>query len=514
MVSFARVGKVLQGTRKWDNTFLLTVGITIMVAGIIMLIPLITALIYGDDLLPFLIPMTLCICVSAPMLLLFGFSRDLRPVDGFLLIVAVWGVVTAIAAVPFFLSGWSIIDGFFESVSGFTTTGATLISPEDFESCPNSLLLWRSLTQWIGGIAIILIFIALLPMLGFGGRSMFKNEVSGSGGKNLTTRMTDAALQFIIVYAVLSAVFLVAVLLMGVDPFDSVCLMFSTISTGGFMTHDNGTGVYPSYVQMVILAFMFLGATNFYLHYQRIYRKKGAGYLKNSEFKWMVLIFAIASVAIFVLTFTSTGTNALTHAKDVVFTVVSIGSSTGYMVTDIGPWALGAAGILLILVVIGGSSGSTAGGLKVGRASAIVTYLMVDVRRRLHPRGVFETKVGGETLEEGTIQAAYLLFVLFVITMVGGGVVLMVLEPGMNLEQSMILSVTSVTNCGFVGPFGHGEGFTSMSDASKLFTTMLMWIGRLEIGTALMLLTPFFWKEVMRGRRWRGIAKGVRGRSP
>lgn len=505
MTLIARIGTRLDAIRRWESTLVVVAGITIMGVGLAMIGPLITGLLYGENVRAFFLPVIGCMCVSLPMFMLFRFGKGLRPVDGLLLIIAVWGLVTLTAAIPFFLSGMTFVDGFFESVSGFTTTGATVMT--DIDLAPRSLLLWRAITQWAGGIAVILIFIALFPMLGFGGRSMFSNEMSGSGSKNLTARMTDVALQFILVYAILSGIFLVISILMGVDPFEAVCLTFSTISTGGFMIHDDSAAILPSYVQMLMLVFMFLGATNFYLHYQRMYRKKGAGYLKNAEFRWMLMIFAIASVIIFLLTFTETGNDLLMHAKDVVFTVVSIGSSTGFMVVDTATWknvAMGAVGVIFILALIGGSSGSTAGGLKMGRASAILMHLTVDVKKRLYPRGVFETKVGGEALDESTLNAAYVLFILFAITILGGMVVLMMLEPGLGLDGSLFASLTSVTNCGHIVPFdavGYEDGFVAFNDYSKLFLSALMWIGRLEIGTAIILLTPYFWKEIFRGRR-------------
>ena len=505
MTFLTRIGNAMEAAQRWDSTLIKVSGISFMSVGIVMLVPIITGLIYGEDISPFLIPLICCLCISMPMLTLFRFSKNMRTVDGHLAIMVVWGVITTASSVPFILSGMSIVDGWFESVSGFTTTGATVIT--DLESCSRSLLIWRSFTQWTGGIAIILIFLALFPMLGLGGRSLFSNEMSGSGSKNLTTKMTDMAIQFAIIYAILSSIFLVAAVVMGVDPFEAICLTFSTISTGGFMINSKTAVGFDWFVQVLIMVFMFLGATNFYLHYQRIYRKKGAGYLKNPEFRWMVFIFAIASIFV-LLTTLSDDRGILPQIKDSIFAVVSIGSSTGYMVLDSSVWAdvtAGGVGILFLLALIGGSSGSTSGGIKVGRIVTVMKYLTVDVKKRLYPRGVFETKVGGEVVDETTLSAAQTLFILFTLTIVAGMVGILVLEPQISLDSAIATSLTTVTNCGFVGPFSQTadltQSFAVFSDASKLFLSALMWVGRLEIGTAVILITPYFWKEIFKGRR-------------
>ncbi|MCL2712510.1 MAG: hypothetical protein FWD37_04470 [Methanomassiliicoccaceae archaeon] len=522
------VKKSLDEFRRWESTFLNTVSITLLGIGAALLVPLIVALIYGEnELFVFAAPAAVCILAGLPMFLMFGTSKGMRPVDGLLLIFTVWGIAMFVGAVPYMLYGLDPMNGIFESISGFTTTGWTVfsyLSPGEaaaagfdtslcLDNLPHSILIWRSFTQWVGGIAVILIFISLLPILGFGGRMAFKNEVSGASSKKFSARMKDAAIEFCIVYVILSVILFIAFLIMtfnvdGVDLFDALCITFSTISTGGFMPHGgdiSGPVAYPVYAQLLIMVFMFLGATNFYLHYQRIYRKKDAGYLKNSEFKAMLIIFAFASVLLFFVTYDLSNDGFLRHAKDVVFMVVSVGSSTGYLITDpfTAAWLAMPAmlGFLALLALIGGSSASTAGGMKIGRIANVLRYLVIEMRRRVHPRAVFNVRAGEETLDDEHILGIYVMFILFMITMIAGLLILLILEPSLSYENSFMISLATVSNSGFIGtyvPFGSFEAF---SPASKALLSLMMWLGRLEIGTALLLFTPIFWKEIFRGRR-------------
>jgi trk system potassium uptake protein TrkH len=521
-------GKAVNDLRRWNSTFLNTVSITLMGIGAALLVPLITAFFHGEDMTVFAYPMIFCFLLGLPLFLLFGTSKDMKPADGLLLIFIVWGIAMTMGAVPYVLYGLSPVNGMFESVSGFTTTGWTVFSyltPDDalavgFDSSlcldnqSRSILLWRSLTQWVGGIAIILIFISLLPILGFGGRMAFKNEVSGASSKKFSARMKDAAFEFCIVYAILSAILFIAFVIMtfnmnGIDIVDSLCITFSTISTGGFMPHGGDFSeptAYPVYAQLLIMVFMFLGATNFYLHYQRIYRKKDAGYLKNSEFKAMLLIFAVAAVLLFLVTYTFSETSYVTHAKDVLFTVVSVGSSTSYLITD--PFASGAwlavpaaLGFLALLALVGGSSASTAGGMKIGRIANVMRYLVIEMKRKVHPRAVFNVRVGDETLDDQHILGIYVVFILFMITMILGLLALLILEPGLTYEDSFMISLATVSNSGFIGVYVPHGSFHAFAPSSKALLSLMMWLGRLEIGTALLLFTPLFWKEIFRGRR-------------
>jgi trk system potassium uptake protein TrkH len=211
------------------------------------------------------------------------------------------------------------------------------------------------------------------------------------------------------------------------------------------------------------------------------------------------MFFILVSAAIFGITYAA-GTDVLTHVKDIVFTVVSMGTSTGFIVTDINGWMAvpAALAILFLMMIIGGSSGSTSGGLKIGRVVAILKSLTLDVKKRIHPRAVSDVKLGRETLDEGRISAAYILLTLFMVTIIAGYLGLLILEPSLDSESALMISMTSVSNTGFVGPYA-GVGFAEFSGSSKVLLTLLMWIGRLEVGTAIIIFTPFFWKEVLRG---------------
>ena len=496
-----RIGAVFEPLKIWESTFLRTAGLSLFGMGLALAVPFAAALMFGEPADAFMFPTVFCFVISLPLLLMVKAGGDVRPVDGLLLMFAVWGIAMAVAAVPFIWSGMSVTDGVFESVSGFTTTGSTVMYSPSYPAPMNSLILWKALIQWIGGIAIILIFMSLFPLLGFGGRRMFRNEMSGSGSRNFTIRMRDAAKEFSVVYGILSGIFLIVCTSMGTEIFDSVCLTFSTISTGGFLPHNGNAGSYPVLVQALIVIFMFLGGTNFYLHYQRLYRKSGAGYLKNSEFRSMIIFYSAAVLIISAMTCTVMGTDVPQHIWDVIFTVISLGTSSGIMITGIG-WATAvpaAMFVLLFLMFVGGSAGSTAGGIKIGRLVTLMKSLTLDLKERLYPRAVFDVKVGGEALDDETVSATYVLVLLFIMTITAGTLALVILEP-LGITDAAVVSLTSVTNSGLVDPYAPG-GIAAFSDGGKIAAMLLMWVGRLEIGTAIILFTPFFWREIIRGKR-------------
>ena len=283
---------------RWESTTIRTLGILEIVFGLLLLVPAALAFYLGEQPRIFLEPVPFLLILGTAQLLLFKESSAFRSVNGLLLIGIVWLFMFLISTVPFLLYGMDFVDSLFEAVSGITTTGLSVMV--DVESQDMSLLIWRALTMWMGGIMIIIVFLYMLPLFGIG-RSVFMNELSGSGSSNYSMKMRNAAKSFIYSYALLSLINLILLLVCQMDPLEAFCLMCTTISTGGLMCTNDSMMSYSDPIQLITILFMFLGATNFYLHYRAIHRKERGVYRKNSEFRTMLAWFLGISVIIYLL---------------------------------------------------------------------------------------------------------------------------------------------------------------------------------------------------------------------
>lgn len=503
----------------WESTTINVLGLVEVIFGLVLLVPTAFALYFGEDVLPFAAPIPVLLALGMFQYLAFTQSRTFRFVNGLLLVGISWLVMFAIGTVPYVLSGIDPVNAVFESVSGITTTGLTVIG--DLSEQSTSLLIWRSLTQWIGGIAVVLIFLYFLPKVGHG-RGLFYNELAGYESSDYTQKTQNVARSFIIIYVFLSALNLVCLLLLGVSPIESMCLMFSTISTGGLLMFNSSLMIYPDLVQWVTIVFMFLGGTNFYLHYRALARRERGVYRRNSEFRAMVVWFAIITVAVFLLMLQDrivsgdpTDLGSLYKVfKDVLFTTVSLGTSTGFYVEDYTMWPAQCTILLMIVVVIGASTSSTSGGIKIGRLRIIYEYIRNGFGTLLHTNSVQAVKIDGRVVDDSVIRSALMVFVMYVLTILIGAVLIM--TGGNDLVDSLGLSISAVSNGGMgFGNFGPTGDFAALDGWIKSILVVLMWMGRLEIVTAAILFTPGFWKDVWlnsRARR-RGRRQGVRRRS-
>ncbi len=449
---------------------------------------------------PFLYPVLICLLLCGAIMLTFQLPDIVRPVDGLVMIGVMWIVAIAVGSVPFIMSGMDLVDSIFESTSGITTTGSTILV--EFEDWSSGILLWRSMMQWIGGIAIIIIFMLIMPMIGFGGRELFGNETSGSGTVNLSIKLRDAAKQFIFIYLMLTAILIVILLLLGMDFYEGFCLALSTVSTGGFMCKGDSVISYSMFIKIVVMLFMFLGGTNFYLHFKAVYRRH-SGYSRNEEFRYMVMIIAISIIAVFWIAFSESqmfSHEALDNFVDVAFNVVSASTTTGFVASNYDEWIPAAVMVLFVIMIIGGSTGSTSGGLKVGRLLITMKYAFNGLKELLHPRAVYDVRLNKSSVETSTISASITITLLFFFTIIGGGAVLMIC--GLDFQSSMTTIVANLTTFGpGAGEFGAIGTYASLDWYLKLFLCVIMWLGRLEILTGMILLTPGFWKEYVMSRR-------------
>ena len=412
--------------------------------------------------------------------------------------------------------GMPLVDSYFESVSGFTTTGFTMV--RDFDSFPKSLFLWRSMTQWIGGISVILIFLYMLPAMGLGGKGLYINEISGAGSKNFSMRLRDTAESFLMIYIMLTIVQMALLFIFGVAPLDSACMTLSTVSTGGFMSNGNSIMDYGYEVRAIDIAFMFLGGTNFYLHYKGIYKGRFKPYKSNVEFRWMLYWFAGISALISILLLdakSSYGIDAVVSTTiDTVFTVVSMGTSTGFAVVDYTDpivWPIPiASALILLLCFVGGMSGSTAGGVKMYRLVLVVKYIKNNIYKTLHPMAVYDVKIDDHSADESAVMNAFVILSLFSITLIIVAVVFMI--NGVGVKDSIGLAIASVCNTGAaIGNYGPFDNLYGLDSMTKMIMAFAMFLGRIEIATGLLFLMPGFWKEVFmnRGKRSAGSANST-----
>lgn len=506
----------------WESTTLSILGLVEIIFGLVLLVPALFALYFGEDPVPFLAFIPVLLAMGTFQYLTCTESRTFRFANGLLLVALAWLVMFAIGTVPYILSGIDPVNAVFESVSGITTTGLTVIG--DLSEQSTSLLIWRSLTQWIGGIAVVLIFLYFLPKVGHG-RGLFYNEMAGYESSVYTPTMRTVARSFIMIYVFLSVLNFACLLALGVSPIESMCLMFSTISTGGLLMFNSSLMIYPDSVLWVTMVFMFLGGTNFYLHYMAIGRRRRGVYRGNSEFRAMVTWFALITVAVFLLMiqdrFISGASldagSVYETFKDVLFTTISLGTSTGFYVEDYTLWPAQCTILLMIVAVIGASTSSTSGGIKIGRLRIIYEYIRNGFGSLLHSNSVYSVKIDGSFVDDSVIRSALMVFVMYVLTIIVGAVLIM--TGGNDLIDSLGLSVSAVSNGGMgFGNFGPTGDFAGLDGWIKGILVVLMWMGRLEIVTAAILFTPGFWKDVWlsgrAGRRGRltGIADRAIGR--
>lgn len=495
---------------RWEGTTVRILGMIEFVFAMLLVVPTIIALCMGEDYTLFVYPIIPLALLGMFQYFFFYESKNFTSVNGLLLVGLVWLSMFLMSCIPYLISGMTLVDSLFEGISGITTTGLSVMV--DVESQPMSLLIWRSMTMWVGGIMVVIAFMYMLPMFGIG-RSVFYNELSGSGSSNYSVRMKNAAKSFIFSYGVLSLINIVLLIVLGMDVLEAFCLMCTTISTGGLMFTNDGMASYSDAIQMVTILFMFLGGTNFYLHYRALYKREKKVYRSNSEFRTIVGWFLAISVIIYLLVvFDSTTAHAMSieeHLetfKNALFTTVSLGTSTGLYVEDFTLYPSQCTALLMMVAIIGASSGSTSGGIKFGRIRIIYEFIKNGFGKILHPNAVYEVKVDGTSVDDDTVFSSLTVFLLFVITMMVGSLIFMI--AGMDMVDSFGLAISSVANGGMgFGNFGPTGNFASLEDPLKIVLIILMWLGRLEIVTALVLFTPGFWKELYNERRSKKVSR-------
>ncbi|MDA3904357.1 MAG: TrkH family potassium uptake protein [Desulfuromusa sp.] len=430
--------------------------------------------------------------------LLFSFcksSKELTVREGFAVVTFGWTVFAVFGSLPYLISGAipSPLDAIFETMSGFTTTGSTILT--EIEALPKSLLFWRSLTHWLGGMGIIVLSLAILPMLGVGGMQLFKAEVPGPTADRLKPRIQDTAKMLWGVYFLLTMIETLLLMLGGMSFFDALCHSFATLATGGFSTKNGSIAAYDSsYIDGVITLFMILAGINFALHFQ-VLRGKGREFFRSEELRVYLGIILVATVIIMI--FNWTGGVYFHFAENLrysIFQVSSIMTTTGFGTTDFELWPVIAQYILLLLMFIGGCAGSTGGGMKVARILLLFKHAQVQVFRLVHPRAVRLVKLGNRPVDKEVLQAILGFFAVFIGIFVIGS--MLVAASGMDLVSSASAVVACLANIGpGLGSVGPADNFAHVPVFGKSVLIVCMLMGRLELFTVLVLFFPSFWRK-------------------
>jgi len=471
-------------------------GLLISYISISFLVPMSVALFYGEDPRPWIYPWLLTTMVGIPLVLRYKSSVTTRPTEAILVLTTGWFVATIFGAIPFVMYGMGPLDAMFETLSGFTTTGATIML--DIESWPKSLLLWRSFVQWLGGAGIVMIFVTIFPMLGVAGRNLVRNETTGMDTQNVTLRVQAEAKKFHLIYLGLSLAQLGLLLLTGIGIYDASTVVFSTMSTGGFSPHTRSIEYFNDpVVEWIIIVFMFLAGTNFYLHFQAIASRSARTYWRNSEFRTYALLVVLFSAVGAALLWGDYGGGVEANIRASTFQMLSVMTSTGFATTDFSIWSTSLLFMLFALMVIGGSSGSTAGGLKVIRFVISRKFIAASLYKTVHPKAIFSIKLDGRILGENTVSSLMAVVMCYLGT-IGACTValaLMGIEPMVSLSAAM----TAVSNAGpALGSLGPMGTFGLLPDPAKMVLMFAMWAGRMEFLTAFAILTPAFWRELLR----------------
>ncbi len=421
-------------------------------------------------------------------------AGDLRRREGFIVVAMFWLVFSVLGTLPLMLgTRLGFADAVFEVVSAVTTTGATVLTGLD--QMPPSLLYYRAQLQWLGGMGLIVLAVAILPMLGIGGMSLYRAETPGPmKDDKLTPRITHSARTFWYIYSGLTAACAIGYWLAGMSGFDAVAHAFTTLSTGGFSTHDASMAYFNSpWVDLVADIFMLLGGVNFSIHYLVLFRRDPRGYWRDTEVRTYLLVLAAFTLAIAAMLMARhIHDDPLTALRYSAFQTISVITSTGFTTEDFSLWPLFLPTLLIFSSFIGGCAGSTAGGMKVIRFLLLFKQGLRDLRRLPHPRMVNSLKLGGRVVPDRIIDAVWGFFAVYLATFV----VIMLLLMGGGMDQ--ITAFSAVATCmNNLGP-GLGEvtsNFQSVSAPAKLLLSGAMLLGRLEIFTVLVLLSPSFWRK-------------------
>ena len=472
--------------------------------GIAMLIPAGISWYYDEGVASgFLYSSGFCILTGIPLLIVFRNERKLTNKDGFAIVAFSWITTAAISAIPFYLTGAipNITDAFFESMSGVTTTGATIFGsqvtmphlPNGIESLPMSVLFWRSFIQWIGGMGIIVFYIAILPLLGVGGVQLFKAEMPGPVADKIRPRVKATARFLWMTYLGFTFTEIVLLSMSGMSWFDSVCHAFTTMPTGGFSTKNASIGAFTNPVtHYIIIIFMMIAGVNFTLHFRAITGNVKT-YFRDKEFLFYIGLITSVTFIIFLSLGASRNEWTEKYFRDSLFQTVAILTGTGYSTADYELWTYFAQFILLFMMFIGGMGGSTTGGMKIVRIMLILKYAASETRRMLHAKAIIPIRIGDRFISEDIIRNTLGFFLFYVSIFAITSLMLTAMD--LDIISAVSVAASSIGNIGpALGDFGPTDNYALLHPIGKWLLTFCMLLGRLEIFTIMVIFSRTFWK--------------------
>ncbi len=482
-------------------------GVLLLFNGGLMLLSALVSYSYQDG-VAFEITLAAFLVLSIGALsMLFGrqHEKQIQKREGYLIVSLGWILMAVSGTIPYLLTETftDFASSFFEAMSGYTTTGASVLN--DIEILPKGVLFWRSTTHWIGGMGIIVLAIAILPFLGIGGIQLFTAEAPGPGGDKLHPRITDTAKRLWLIYVVYTCLETLLLWLAGMSFFDAINHAMSTVSTGGFSTKNSSIAFWNDQplIQYIISFFMLLAGTNFVLSYF-IFTRKFQKIIADEEFKVylsFILVFTVLATVVIlnqesmaVLGNSFSWTQIETSFRAALFQVIAVITTTGFVSADFTQWTPFLTVVFFGLMFLGGSSGSTSGGVKVVRHMLMIKSGFLEFKRALHPNAIIQARYNNKTVSDSiayNILGFFILYMLsFIIGAVGFG------SLGINFESAVGLSASTLGNVGpALGDFGPSSTYAALPQSGKLWATFLMLLGRLELFTVLIILTPFFWRK-------------------
>lgn len=425
----------------------------------------------------------------------FQASESVNKREGYLIVVLAWLFMSIFGALPYYLSGvveqgWT--DALFESMSGLTTTGASIFN--DIEALPHGILLWRSLSQWIGGMGIIVLTIALFPLLGIGGIELFVAESPGPTSTKIHPRIKETAKSLWLLYCGFTFLLFIILTLVGMNAFDAINHALTTMATGGFSTKNASIAHFNSpLIEYIITLFMLIAGTNYAVIYLMLKRKWKLTW-KNDEFRAYIIGLAILAVILWLAVYNTSGLGAEQSLRASIFQLVSVVTTTGFVSADYTSWHSGLTMVFFILLFTGACAGSTSGGIKVIRHYILFINTKLEFKRLLHPRAMIRVKFN-EALVSGSVMTHILVFILiYLATLIFGTLILTIMD--INLITSLGAMATSLGNVGpAIGDLGPTDNFAWLPNNAKLFLSFIMLVGRLELFTVFIIFTPYFWRN-------------------
>ncbi|HHJ10984.1 MAG TPA: TrkH family potassium uptake protein [Bacteroidetes bacterium] len=471
-------------------------GFLLMLESGFILISFLVSLLYREgDSMPLFVS-SMITFVAGALMWFFNrkVDRDFGKREGYIIVSTVWIVFSFFGTLPYLLSGAipNLTDAFFETMSGFTTTGSSILN--NIDSLPHGILFWRSITQWMGGMGIIVLSLAVLPYLGVGSIQLFAAEVPGPTPDKLHPRVKETAKRLWGIYILFTLAESILLIIGRMNPFDAVCHSFTTMATGGYSTKQASIAFWGSpFIQYVIIFFMFLAGMNFTLSYYALHRQFRK-VIKNEEFRWYVGFVTgfSAIVIIFLILIHHKGVE--TAFREGLFQVVSILTTTGYVTTDYLKWEPFLVVILLVLMFFGGSAGSTGGSMKIMRIALLIKNSRYELRRLIHPNAVIPVRFNHHNISSRVLTNVLAFAVIYILVFAFGVVVISTIEP--NIDSAISAVATTLGNVGpGMGSVGPMDNFYHINAFGKWFLSFLMMLGRLELFTVLVLFSPAFWKK-------------------